>query len=126
MIIKNKICLFLNIEIVGREFRAKDYMKKKAEREKAKDEKLAVKKRSIGLKKRFKKAKSTHPRLSLPVNVLIEQDNLFTSCPHDFQNPKVEEYQTDSEVDDEEAFIRIIGASIIEQYVSSFIEIWGE
>jgi hypothetical protein len=132
MVIEDKICLFLNTEVVGRESRAKGYVKEKAERGKAKDEKLAAKEvekaeeRLIGPKKRFKKAKSTHPRPSPPVNVPIEQDDLFISRPHDPQDPEVEEYETDPEVDDEKAFIRTIGASTVKQYVSSFIEIWGE
>jgi hypothetical protein len=72
IVTEDKMCFFLNTEIVGRESRAKDYVKKKAERKKAKNEKLAAEKRPTGPKKRFKKAKSTHPRLSPPVNALIE------------------------------------------------------
>ena len=72
MVTEDKICLFLNTEVVGRESRAKDYVKEKAERGKAKDEKLAAKKaekaeeRPIGPKKRFKKAKSTIRRPRRP------------------------------------------------------------
>jgi hypothetical protein len=120
MVTEDKICLFFNTEVVGRESRAKGYVKEKAERGKAKDEKLAAKEaekaeeRPIGSKKRFKKAKSTHSRPPPPVNVPIEQDDLLASRPHDPQDPEVEEYETDPEIDDEEAFIRTIGAFTVE------------
>jgi hypothetical protein len=123
MVTEDKICLFLNTEVVGRESRTKDYVKEKAKREKAKDEKLAAEERPIGPKRRFKKAKSTYPRFPPPVNAFIKQDDLPISRPHDSQDPKVEKYETDSKIDDKEIFIRTIEAFTVKQYVFSFIKI---
>jgi hypothetical protein len=125
MVTEDKICLFLNTKVVGREFRAKGYVKEKAEREAAKEAEK-VKERPIGFKKRFKKAKSTYPRPPPPINAPIEQDDLPASRSHDPQDPEIEEYETDPEVDDEKVFIRTIGASTVKQYVSSLIEIWDK
>jgi hypothetical protein len=95
-------------------------------------EKLAAKKAEKGpagpTKRAKKRAKSRYPRPISLVNPFIEQDNLPASRPRDLDDPKIEKYDTDPEIDDKEAekaFIRTIKASIIEQYVSSLIELWG-
>ena len=132
MLTEDKMCLFLNTEVVGRESRARGWVREKAEREKAKVEKLAAKEAEEGpagpIKRPKKRAKSRHPRPTPLVNPPAEQDNLPASRPRDPDDPDIEEYDTDPEIDDEEAeeaFIRTIGASTVEQYVSSLIELWG-
>jgi hypothetical protein len=85
-----------------------------------------VEERPIRPKKRFKKAKSTYPRLLPPVNVPIKQDDLSASRPHDPQDPEVEKYETDPKIDDKKVFIRTIGVFTVKQYVSSLIEVWGK
>jgi hypothetical protein len=75
MLTEDKICLFLNTEIVGREFRARGWVRKKAEREKAKAKvkKLAAKEaEKKPIKKAKKRAKSRYPRFISLVNFLIE------------------------------------------------------
>jgi hypothetical protein len=74
--------------------------------------KLAAKEAEEGPIKRAKKrAKSRHPRLIPLVNPPAEQNNLFTSRFRDPDDPDIEKYDTDPEIDDkkaEEAFIRTI------------------
>jgi hypothetical protein len=127
MLTEDKICLFLNTEVVGREFRARGWVREKAERGKTKAKE--TEERPAGPIKRAKKrAKSRHPRPIPLVNPPIEQDNLPASRPRDPDDPEIEEYDTDPEIDDkeaEEAFIRIIGVFTVEQYVFSLIELWG-
>jgi hypothetical protein len=132
MLTEDKMCLFLNTEVVGRESRARGWVREKAERGKAKVKKLAAKEAEEGpagpIKRAKKRAKSRHPRPTPLVNPPAEQDNLPASRPRDPDDPDIEEYDTDPEIDDEEAeeaFIRTIGASTVEQYVSSLIELWG-
>jgi hypothetical protein len=107
-------------------------VREKAERGKAKVKKLAAKEAEEGpagpTKRAKKRAKSRHPRLTPLVNPLAKQDNLPASRPRDPDDPDIEEYDTDPEIDDkeaEEAFIRTIRAFTVEQYVSSLIELWG-
>jgi hypothetical protein len=119
MLTEDKMCLFLNTEVVGRESRARGWVREKAERGKAKVKKLAAKEAEEGpagpIKRAKKRAKSRHPRPTPLVNPPAEQDNLPASRPRDPDDPDIEEYDTDPEIDDEEA----------EQYVSSLIELWG-
>jgi hypothetical protein len=78
MLTEDKICLFFNTEVVGREFRARGWVREKVERGKAKAkmEKLAAKeaeKGPVGLIKRAKKrAKSRYSRFISLVNLFIE------------------------------------------------------
>jgi hypothetical protein len=76
MLTEDKMCLFLNTEIVGRESRTRGWVKEKAEHGKTKIKKLAAKKAEkgpAGLIKRVKKrAKSRHPRFTSLVNPLIK------------------------------------------------------
>jgi hypothetical protein len=132
MLTEDKMCLFLNTEVVGRESRARGWVREKAERGKAKAKvkKLAAKKaeeRPAGPTKRAKKrVKSRHPRPISLVNPPAEQDNLPASRLRDPDDPDIEEYDTDPEIDDKEAektFIRTIGIFTVEQYVSSLIKL---
>jgi hypothetical protein len=93
---------------------------------------LAAKETKAGpagpIKRAKKRAKSRHPRPIPLVNPPIEQNDLPASRPRDPDDPEIEKYDTDPEIDDkeaEEAFIRTIRTSTVEQYVSSLIELWG-
>jgi hypothetical protein len=130
MLTEDKICLFLNTEIVGRESRARDWVREKAERKKAKVKKLAAKeveeRPAKPIKRVKKRVKLRYPCLIPLVNPLAEQDNLPVSRSRNPDDPNIEKYDTDPEIDDkkaEEAFIRTIRISTIEQYVSSLIKL---
>jgi hypothetical protein len=71
MLTEDKICLFFNTEVVGRESRARGWVREKAERGKAKA-KEAEEGPAGPIKRVKKRAKSRHPRPISLVNLPVE------------------------------------------------------
>jgi hypothetical protein len=111
---EDKLCLFLNTEVIGRESRARGYLKRR--KKKLDDRRARI--------ERCEKKKSAR----------IDNETAFLPAERfrDSQDSDIEEYDTDPEfdtdadADENTLFKETVGFSVVESYINGVTEFWKE
>jgi hypothetical protein len=113
---EEKLCLFLNAEVIGRESRARGYAARR--KRKLTDRRLRL--------KRGEKRQKTRAHQELPDTDTDGHDTDSVSNGVDDNDNDHHHTDTDTDTDEDTLFKETVGFSVVESYVNGITELWKE